>query len=132
MRKTWDEAAELADAIKARAESGRNVVLSPLTALWLAAQLHNSISRHRAPKRKSKTDVDLYSEGSSIYRLTETGDIEQVDAWARSAMVGRAALVALGRQYPDKRFEQRRRAWVEGECGPRGEAERLAHRFNEP
>ena len=118
MRKTWKDAEELADAMKARAEAGKNVVLSPPTALWLARQLHNSIAQHRAPKMKSKFDVDLHGEGSTIYRLDSAGEIDRIDAWARSTAVGRAALESLKEKYPADSFMQKRGSWVEGECGP--------------
>ncbi len=62
-----------------------------------------------------KTQFDLYSSGSTIYLLDSAGNDSEVVAWAKSTMVARAAFDHLCRQYPDRSFEMRRKAWVEEE-----------------
>lgn len=63
----------------------------------------------------NKWDFDLYDTGSCVYELDERGNVREVVAWAKNSMIARKAFVALCEQYPDRSFEQRRRAWVEDE-----------------
>lgn len=58
---------------------------------------------------------DLYSEGSCVYRLDDSGEIASIEAWARNSLVAAEAFKALSEQYPKDRFSQRRRGFVERE-----------------
>ena len=58
---------------------------------------------------------DFYADGSFIYRLDDRGNSVECIAWAKNAFVARKALEALRTEYPDQKFEQRRRAHVESE-----------------
>lgn len=110
LRRVWKDIDELLEALARRAIAGRQVTLSPET----VALLVNTLRDATAPaKPKHKLDVDLYASGSTIYRLTAAGEDEEIVGWARNALVARAALEELMRRYPEARFMQRRRSWVE-------------------
>ena len=81
-------------------------MLSPETAL-LVAQL---IAPASPPAMK-----DLYAEGSTIYQLDHRGEIFQIVAWARNALVARTTFEYLCEKYPKESFSQRRRSWVEAD-----------------
>jgi hypothetical protein len=66
-------------------------------------------------RRPDPWKIDLYSEGSCVYRLDSDGEIESIAAWARNSLVAAEAFKALVKQYPNDRFEQRRRSHVENE-----------------
>jgi hypothetical protein len=66
-------------------------------------------------RRPDPWKIDLYSEGSCVYRLDSDGEIESIAAWARSSLVAAEAFKALSEQYPRDRFSQRRRGFVERE-----------------
>jgi hypothetical protein len=106
----WGSLPALVAAMKAKAVSGENIVLSPQTARLLIMLLDSK------PKLQRNTwNIDLYSEGSCIYRLDDKGEIFQIEAWARGTIAGRAALASLKEQNPKERYSQRRGSWVEGE-----------------
>lgn len=98
-----------------RAGAGKASTLRPETARQIAQALLNP---PEAPPR-SPTPLerlhkpDLYSEGSTVYRLDERRDILEIVAWARNSLVALAAYEELVRKYPEDRYEQRRRGWVE-------------------
>lgn len=63
----------------------------------------------------NKWNIDLYDTGSCIYEVDERGNVIEIVAWAKNSTIARQAFEALCRQYPNRSFEQRRRAWVEEE-----------------
>lgn len=109
--KTLNETEALANGIEERVRLGRKVVLSPKTALWVARLLQGAVSRQRRPEKKG---LDLHADGSCVYHLDDKGNILEISAWAKNSQIAKAAFTALCEQYPDRSFEQRRRAWVEG------------------
>ena len=110
MSRIWNSLDELVNALAQRAVSGRSVVLSPETTLMVVQALTDA---SRRPGRSRLFNVDFWAEGSTIYRLTVDGQDEEVVGWAKNSLVARAALEELKRRYPNARFSQRRRAWVE-------------------
>lgn len=109
MSRRWKDTSELAAAMRARADQGRDVVLSPNTARLIAM----AIDRPSYRASNSLWEINLYEVGSCIYRLDGEGGIDRVDAWARSTLIAEAAFRASLDAYPKYRFEQRRRGWVE-------------------
>jgi hypothetical protein len=109
MTRKWIHITELSAAMRERARAGKEVKLSPKTALLVAAFLEDRTLR---PDRFT---VDMYKEGSAIYRLDDKGEIFQIDGWARSSLVGKVTFRALTEAYPDERFSQRRGSWVEAD-----------------
>lgn len=109
MSRNWKDMAELGAAIRERAAAGKQVVLSPETALRVAATLAP------ASRRPVNGFIDPFSEGSSVYRVNEQNDILELVAFARSALVARAAFDHLCERYPNESYSQRRRAWVEAD-----------------
>ena len=117
MPREWTSRAELAQALMQRGEAGREVRLSPQTAILLAQMLMPRATPPAhidPPRRPDPWTIDLHKEGSCVYRLDGAGGIDRIDAWARSTAIGRLALAGLKDAYPKERFEQRRRSWVEG------------------
>lgn len=114
MGKRWKSTADLAEAMRERAARGRNVTLSPETAL-LVAQLIAPASPPPMKDPHARFRVDLYAEGSTIYQLDHRGEIFQIVAWARNALVARTAFDYLCEKYPKESFSQRRRSWVEAD-----------------
>lgn len=109
MSRKWNSAAELAAALRARADEKRNTVLSPDTARLIALLLE-------APRQhRDRPWVDVHAQGSAIYKLDAKGDIEEVVAFASNSIVARAAFNELCASYPRYSFSQRRRSWVEEE-----------------
>jgi hypothetical protein len=106
----WKSLPAFLAKLKAKAGAGENILLSPQTARVLILLLEE-----RKPQRRTPWSVDLYSEGSCIYRLDVKGEILQIEAWARGTIAGRAALASLKEHNPRERFSQRRGSWVEGE-----------------
>lgn len=100
---------ELADAIRAQAAAGRNVVLSPETALRLTQCLDT------APRRASIWNINVHVEGSTVYLLDARGEIAEVVAFAKSALVARAAFEYLCENHPNESYSQRSGARVEAE-----------------
>jgi hypothetical protein len=117
MQKTWNDAAELANAMEERALCGGKVVLSPSTAVWIARQIHNAVRRQKSGPSApvSKFCIDLYDTGSCIISLDAKGDMTEILAWARHAIVARAAFEELCRREPGYHLQQRRKSWVEKE-----------------
>lgn len=110
MRRAWKNLDELLAALARRAVAGKPVTLTPETTALLVNALRAATSSEKSRERLA---VDLYSEGSTIYRLNQAGESEEVVAWGRNALVARAALEELKRRYPGARFIQCRRSWVE-------------------
>lgn len=110
MHRKWKDLDELLDALARRAIAGKPATLTPETAALLVNALRDAAEAARPSGRLS---VDLYAEGSTIYRLDQAGEAEEVVGWAKNALVARAALEELKRRYPEARFMQRRRSWVE-------------------
>jgi len=81
---------------------------------------------HGQVKGPDKFRVDLYSEGSTIYRLDAEGKDLEIVAWARSSLVARAAFLHLLKEYASDQFMQRRRSWIEGDGQKVRDEERLA------
>lgn len=108
MERRWISTSELADAIKARAAKGKTVTLSPETAQLVAQVLEGR-------QITMPATVDVFSQGSAVYRVNEKGDIAEIVAFARSALAARAAFDYLCNRDPRASFEQRRRAWVEAD-----------------
>jgi transcription elongation factor Elf1 len=63
----------------------------------------------------NKFAPDLYASGSCVYRLDASDNVIEIAAWAQSSGVAGASLGALKKQYPEHRFQQRRRGWVESD-----------------
>jgi hypothetical protein len=59
--------------------------------------------------------VDLYADGHCVYRLDRNGEIASIEAWARNALIARAAYDALIAQYPQEWFSLRHRGFVTDE-----------------
>ncbi len=117
--RAWSTTDELLDMIAAEAAAGRHVRLSPQTAMSLVGTARAAEHLLNPPGGPGKyLKVRLYEEGSCIYRFLANGDIDRLEAWARSSVTGRATLASLEKQYPSAHFEQRRRAWVEGKTVP--------------
>jgi hypothetical protein len=117
MPKTWNDAEELANALEERVLCGaERVILSPSTALWMARQIQNAMRRKSGPSAPaSKFCVDLYGTGSCIISLDAKGDMTEILAWARNAIIARAAFEELCRREPSYHLQQRRKSWVEEE-----------------
>lgn len=107
----WKSATDLAYAMAARARAGKNVLLSPETALAVAEHLAGPAIRGPT----SKWNIDVYTQGSAIYRLNDKGEPAEVMAFAGNALVARAAFDYLCKHNPEDSFSQVRRAWVEAE-----------------
>jgi hypothetical protein len=117
MPKTWNDAEELANALEERVLCGaERVILSPSTALWMARKIQNAMRRKSGPSAPaSKFCVDLYGTGSCIISLDAKGDMTEILAWARNAIIARAAFEELCRREPSYHLQQRRKSWVEEE-----------------
>jgi hypothetical protein len=77
------------------------------------ALLHD-LGRQAEPSASTpKFCVDLYDTGSCTMSLDAQGDIMEILACARNAIVARAAFDELCRREPSYSLEQRRRSWVE-------------------
>jgi hypothetical protein len=98
-----------------RALCGGRVVLSPSTAIWIARQIQNAVRRQKSGPLISKFCVDLYDTGSCIISLDAKGDMMEILAWARNAIIARAAIEELCRREPSYHLQQRRKSWVEEE-----------------
>jgi hypothetical protein len=109
MSRQWNSLAELAAAIRTRADSGRRVILTPETARLVADAIE------RRPCRPDRLRFDPFSDGSTIYRLDGRGEIIEIVAFARNALATRAAFDYLCEREPEQSFVQRRRAWIEAE-----------------
>lgn len=59
--------------------------------------------------------IDLYADGHCVYRLDRHGEIASIEAWARNALIARAAYDALIEQYPQESFSLRHRSFVTDE-----------------
>jgi hypothetical protein len=108
----------LAAAIEDRVRCGhQRIVLSPPTALWMARQIQNAVTRQKSGPSASgsKFCLDLYGTGSCIISLDAKGDMMEILAWARNAIVARAAFEELCRREPSYHLQQRRKSWVEEE-----------------
>ena len=95
--------------MRKRATSGRNVVLTPETALSLCSFIEDT------GRPLMRGIVAPFDEGSAVYRVDDKGDIVELVAFARSALVARAAFDYLCDRFPEGSYSQRRRAWVEAE-----------------
>ena len=108
----------LADIFRQRAGVGWNTPLSPETAMLVADALDAYAPKPPAPEYSGpgrRTSFDAFGKGSSIFRLFRDGEIMEVAAWAQNTLVARAAFDRLIEQYPNDRFMQKRRSWVERE-----------------
>jgi len=118
LRGTWESVHELADKLRQRASVAWNTVLSPATTLLVADALDQyepaPPSEPLPPRPHSKFHVDMFSQGSTVYRLFK-GEIHEISAWAESSIVAGVAFEKLVEQYPNERFLQKRRSWVERE-----------------
>jgi len=112
MRRKWKDLDELLDALARRAIAGKPATLTPETAALLVNALRDAAEAARPSGRLS---VDLYAEGSTIYQLDHRGEIFQIVAWARNALVARTTFEYLCEKYPKESFSQRRRSWVEAD-----------------
>jgi hypothetical protein len=108
----WKSLRHLAEAVRRKARAGKNVVLSPETALAVAEHLDGR-PPSRGPDRLS--NIDAFTQGSAVYRLYPNGERAELIAFASSALVARAAFDYVCERYPEDSFSQRRRAWVEAE-----------------
>ena len=116
--KTPAEIRELADIFRQRAGAGWTTLLSPATTHLVADALDAYVPKPPPAPVKRPGDqlrVDLYAEGSTIYRLTRQGEIFELVAWARNSLVARVAFDELVRRYPRDHFSQRRRSFEEGD-----------------
>lgn len=106
---------QLASILRQRAGAGWNTPLSPETAMLVADALYAyappPAPAHRGPG--AHYCVDMFKDGSTVYRLHRDGEIFQIDAWARSTLVAGTAYDELVKRYPNERFMQKRRSWVE-------------------
>ena len=107
MDRTW-KTADLAAALRARAEAGKVVRLSPSTARLIAGLIDQS------QRPRDLSDINHFSEGSAVFRLDHRGEIAEIVAFARSALAAKAAFEYLCENYPNESYMQKRRAWVEG------------------
>jgi len=117
--KTRAQILGLADKFRQRAAAGWTTLLSPDTTMLISQALEEYAPKHpplpaRMPQ-PSRFDVDMYSSGSTIYKLTASGDILEIVAWAQNSLVARVAFDELVGRYPNDRFMQKRRSWVERE-----------------
>jgi hypothetical protein len=103
----WANLADLLTAMRSRSEAGRNIVLSPETAAVIIAALEPR------PHKPTPWQIDLYKEGSCVYRLDAKGEVFRIDAWARNTIAARGALNVLKERHPQEQFSMRRGAWVE-------------------
>jgi hypothetical protein len=108
----------LGDIFRQRAAAGWTTLLSPKTTILVAEALDAYAPKppeqeYRDPD--ARFSVNVFKSGSAIYRLDRDGEIFEVAAWARSTSVARSAFDRLIEQYPNDRFMQKRRSWVERE-----------------
>jgi hypothetical protein len=108
----------LADIFRQRAMVGWTTLLSPETTILVAEALDAYAPKppeqeYRDPD--ARFSVNVFKSGSAIYRLDRDGEIFEVAAWAKSTSVARSAFDRLLEQYPNDRFMQKRRSWVERE-----------------
>jgi hypothetical protein len=62
----------------------------------------------------TERDIDMFKEGACIYELGHRGDIIETAAWARNDLVANAAFREICRRNPERNYEVRRGAWVQG------------------
>lgn len=106
----------LADIFRQRAGAGWNTPLSPETTYLVADALDAYAPKPPEPEYKgpgARFHVDMFAQGSTIYRLFDNGEIFEIAAWARSTAVAGAAFDELVRRYPTEQYMQKRRSWVE-------------------
>lgn len=94
----------LADILRRRAAVGWYSRLSPETAMLVADALQ-AYGPKPDPQPASQSpvwrlSVDMYAQGSMIFRLDAKGELAEVVAWARSSLVAGAAYERLMQQYP--------------------------------
>lgn len=113
MERRWTTLDDLGAQFVERAMRGKSSTLSPATAKLVGEALIRASAPRPAPRPRDKRfDVDVFSEGSAIYRLL-SGEIDETVAWAQNALVAYTAFDALVERYPKDVFSQRRRSWVE-------------------
>ena len=112
MSREWISSTDLARAMAGRARSGKNVVLSPETALAVVEHLEGPAASRGPTDRWS---VDVHTQGSAVYRLNDKGEAAEIMAFAPNTLVAGAAFEFLCKHYPEDSFSQRRRGLVEAE-----------------
>lgn len=117
MSRQWTTLSDLAAQLLERAEWGKTSTISADTARKIADALMR-LDRPTAPQPRHRLHVDFFSGGSTIYQVGNDGELVEVVAWARNALVARAAYDEMAAREPESRFEQRRRAYVEKPAPP--------------
>lgn len=106
---------QFANIFRQRAKAGWVTPLSPETGFLVAAALDAYAPAPPPipqPPRDRRLYVNMFSQGSTVYRMRKGEEVE-IEAWARSSLVAGVAFEELVRRNPDEEYMQRRRAWVE-------------------